>query len=216
MARLYLRSGLTAASAAVLAAGCARDLPLDIFLEDAWTGLELDAVEEAIAEWNAVAETRLSEPGPVFNQAGRTADTFNLDDFQDAMHVIYRIGEPTPEYMELESKVGEMDGYGTYSDVLLVAFKMPRPWTCSEESFREMRPDDDYAEYLAGVDPAEFHENCVADLRAVALHELGHFIGLAHFTHRPSIMSDSEFPDTVITHLTDADIEAFCLVYDCR
>ncbi len=215
MARLYLRPGLTAA-ALIAASGCARDLPLDLYLEDAWTGLELDAVEEAIAEWNDVGESRLAEPGPIFHEAGRTTDTFNVGDLEDSMHAVYRIGEPTPEYMELESEVGEMNGYGTYSDVLIISFRLPLPWTCAEDTFQAMTPNDDYAAYLASVDPAEFHENCVRHLRAVALHELGHFIGLAHFTHRPSVMSDSEFPDPTITHLTEADIEAFCIVYDCR
>jgi len=215
MAWLRVRPGLTAALLA-FAAGCARDLPIDIALEDSWTGLELEAVEQAIDEWNTVAGALLDPPGPVLENIGRTEDRFDIDDLQDAMHVIYRIDEATPEYMELESEVGEMNGYGTYSDVLIITFRLPLPWTCTEEAFHRMLPDDDYEEYLASVDPAEWKENCVAHLRAVALHELGHFIGLAHFTNKPSVMSDSEFPDATITHLTEADLEAFCITYDCR
>jgi len=202
--------------AAALPTGCGRDLPLDLVIQDTWTGLELDAVEQAVAEWNAVGESRLREPGPMLRTIGRTADAFDIDDLGDEMHVIYRISEPTPDFKELESETGEMYGYGTYGDVLIVTYLRALPGFCAEESFHELYPNDDYQEYIEEMTPEVFREECVKHLRALVLHELGHFLGVAHFTHRPAVMSDSEFPDPTIVHLTEADIEAFCIAYDCR
>ncbi len=51
-------------------------------------------------------------------------------------------------------------------------------------------------------------------LRIVSLHELGHFIGLPHLEHRPAIMKPGW--DDRTEHLTEGDIEAFCIAYECK
>jgi len=204
--------------AAVLSA-CGRDLPLEIVIEDAWTGMELESIEQAIAEWNSAAGSRLSRPGPVLVVTGRTADTFHLHDLEDDQHVIYRISETTPDFLELESVTGEGRGYGTYGDVLISANHGPLlPWYCAEDTYYQERPDGDYEAYLLEYGADRLHADCVAFLRPLVLHELGHFIGLAHFENRPGIMNSGEYVTGIAvleTHLTEADLDEFCLVYDC-
>ncbi len=194
MARLCLGLGLTLAL--LTAAGCGRDLPLEVFLQDTWEGLELQGVQEAIDEWNTAAGSRLRDPRTVIDVAGRTDDEFDISDLGDSMHAIYRISEKTPEYQELEDAVGGMQGYGTYNDVLILTFMV-------------FVPDPEAIPEAMAGDPT-------AHLRALALHELGHFIGVAHFNHEPGIMNSTEYPDPTITHLTDADLAAFCIAHDCR
>jgi len=75
-------------------------------------------------------------------------------------------------------------GYGSYGDMLIFTFNI-----------------------CEGCD--EYYDN----LRTVALHEIGHFLGLSHYEHRAGIMQPGNYD---VKHLQAADVEEFCCVYECK
>ena len=183
MLRLVARL-VTLAAALALAAGCAPELPKEIYADDAFTADEEAMLVEMIDEWNRVGREYLGRE-EILIYRGRFSDAngFDPDDLGDDHSVIYRGTED--QYYEYLDGSGDdgltLLGYGTTADVLLFTFQL-----ADEQAFRH-----------------------------VALHELGHFLGLGHVPDdTTAVMYYLTGADPPI-RLNRTDLQDFCLVYSC-
>jgi len=194
-ARQALLVALLLTASGPLLNGCAQDLPLDVWLDTAFDQEEAAAINRAIEGWNGVCLERLAEPTRCLNVVGRIREQFRPEAFSDDRHVIYKLA--TDSEWPRDPLDEDTAGYGTRADVLIKThtfadFAFPITW--SKAVIRH--------EYLVW-------------LEHLALHELGHLLGMMHFDHRPGVMNkwdDSGYDE----RLTEADIDQFCLVYECR
>jgi hypothetical protein len=217
-------------AASALFGGCAQDLPRLIRLDTAFSDGEIAAVRNAIAEWNAVCRKRLSESRPCLVEGDRVSGDFSPENFSDGHHVVYRLERPDEGGGPGSPLDYSTSGYGTLEDVLLRTFKYLEgrvcgldaddwPWTSRRplpgdlsHGLGQMPPlGTAGGDLCRPVDQADYLDW----LRHLALHELGHFLGMMHFEHRPGVMN-KEDGSGHHEHLTEADIEQFCLVYECR
>lgn len=170
-----------------LAGGCAPALPRELFLDATLAAPEAAQVRRAVD----VANERLGQAlggEPVLALAGPYADPdgFSYADLDDGVHVVYPLDASSPEYRWIADTTGqEYGGYGTLGDVLLIA-RLPADASAAER--------DAY--------------------RQLALHELGHFLGMTHNPDPASIMNAGPWHAPLATY-TDADLRAFCIIYGC-
>lgn len=95
--------------------------------------------------------------------------------------------------------------------------------------YKTAEPDENY-EFLANVTNRPniggyatktdiliftFHDYISAHLYIVALHELGHWIGLIHIGNDPNAVMYPSAPADRLSGLTQKDKQAFCLVHGC-
>jgi Matrixin len=73
--------------------------------------------------------------------------------------------------------------------------------------------DADIAIKNAGATITMGDKNVQSDLESVVLHEVGHFIGIAHSRTRNAAMYESLAPGTLRRDLEPDDVEAMCAIY---
>jgi hypothetical protein len=179
------RRGLALVIAAL--GGCAVDLPRDLRIETGFTAEEGDAIAAAVHE----ANQRLGEPllaGPVLILRGSFTDPdgFQLADFDDGVGVVYTVDVAAPAYRYLAAQAGaELAGYATLGDVLL--FEHIPPGASDDQRRR---------------------------FRRIAMHELGHYLGMSHNPDQRSIMYSGNDRLDLDTYTVE-DQRAFCAIYDC-
>jgi hypothetical protein len=206
----------------LLASGTAcseyQKLPIQLLVDSRFSALEQAAISAAADEWNRQAGYRYSHGDRVFVIAGVTVviGNFTLTDYEDGLHIVYRISAPTEEEQYLQEINGGQDstlGNGTLADILLIMYNFDRfifeleADLCAEAEASGAN-NRDWAEYL----------NCLRYnfVRNLALHEMGHVLGLLHQSDRYGVMNEDGLsvwsgPE----YLTAADLDAFCLIYDC-
>lgn len=175
--------------------GCAQELPVEIWLDTAFDQEETAAIRRAVDEWNELCRHRLADPQACLAEVGRVREEFRPEAFSDDRHVVYKLA--TDSEWPRDPLDEDTAGYGTRSDVIL------KTHTFADSPFNPYWPKSLLRyEYLLW-------------LQHLALHELGHLLGLMHFNHRPGVMNkwDKSGYDE---HLSEADIDQFCLVYQCR
>jgi len=193
-----------------------QDLPVQIYVDTRFSDLEQEGIADAVAEWNRQAGCRYAYGDVVLEIAGTVTDDFTERDYEDGVHVIYRISNPIEAEQYLQNVYGGADstlGNATLADVILIMYNFDRFMIEleAEQCERSAQLGYDNQNLQASLDRFRFHF-----VRNLALHELGHLLGLLHHNDRPGVMNDdglsflsgSEF-------LTDADLDAFCLIYDC-
>lgn len=169
------------------------DLPVIIYIDSRFTEDEEQVIVSAMDEWNAKAGERLKSPGPVFIYVGRYVDEdgFRPEDLVDGRHVIYRVDHPTEEYYSLQgARTTGVYGYATLGDILLFFFK-----------------------FIDGPDGSDEREKHLFFVRMTVLHELGHMLGLGHFEFQEDLMNAEAIN---VRHISEADIEEFCILYECK
>ncbi len=178
----------------------------NIVIADSFTPDEEDSIIGAIDEWNRVSREYLGYDLIIY--AGRHVDENGFDpleDLGDSYNMIYRFTEPDKFYDCLVANWSEnggiysMFGYGMQNDILIFNFNLHK---IIEQTWDN--PDIQPKEYLRM-------------LQVAVLHEFGHWLGLKH-TREVDDYWPIMYPTTnILTEpvLTEKDIQAFCLVYDC-
>lgn len=176
--------------AALFAASClevdtlAPKLPRPIYIEAAFSDDEVAIIEASIAEWNTLSLEYLGVPALEYLGRYDDPDGFQPEDLLDGPGVVYRESVDGESYDFLQSQE-------KFADYPLIGG------------------------YATPGDVLIFVENISTDemFRHVALHELGHHLGLQH------IKDDQEavmYLGGVSRHLNNSDREAFCIVHDCH
>jgi len=163
-------------------------LPIPVWLDCTWTPDERQALMDAMAAWDRVTMDRLREPRLAFSYRGTRCQEFTANALNDEEMMIFKLAEPTPETEMLDAESQRDCGKNCVVDgygphsIMLMTFHLPT--------------GQSYLKYL----------------RAVATHEMGHTLGIAHFSHRPGLMN----PILDVLTIQPSDIEALCTLYDCR
>jgi len=178
----------------VALAGCLPDLPKDIHIEARFTDEETAILEEAIAE--ADRELGMELLGhSILTYKGRydDPDGFTVEDFDDGIPTVYVLREDSPEYRWVENATDRgYGGYATLAEIHMVYRYLPPP-DATEEQRLEMR----------------------GNFKGIMLHELGHFLGMAHNPEPGTIMCSSERCGSRPETYSLGDKRDFCFLYDC-
>ncbi|MFH1047595.1 MAG: hypothetical protein V1738_04800 [Patescibacteria group bacterium] len=200
------------------AIGCTeyQKLPIQIFVDGDYGDIEHQAIVDALDQWNDWAGWRYAYGDRVFDYRGRIDDDFTEADYGDQIHVAYRISEPNPDVQYLIDLYAGRGGVGAYSpmsDMFIVMYTVDAQLLELDARLRQ--------EIAAGeIEPmdvdAYIRDRRYGLVQNFALHEFGHMLGLMHYNHRPGVMN-SDGPNIYegIDTLSDADLDAFCLIYDC-
>jgi len=220
----------------LLFAACAPDLPREIYIEDGFKAQEESDIVAMIDEMNKTGQELLGRDLIAYQGRHQDADGWDLDDADDGYNVIYKQVRPDANYDYIQSmsdadgEGGFVAGLGMNHDILVYAFTMfylrfaangAAQWCASPFLHQQAEKDntggpDDY--HLE--DWAVISDDCGRDgysldspeLRNVALHEMGHFIGLAHISDPDALMNPVA---NGAVSFTDADKRALCCVYEC-
>lgn len=197
-----LRRGLILA---IFTIGCTKALPVLIHLDKTFSAEDRAIVLEAIAEWNDRAAPLLRDSKNIF-VIGEDIEPFNSWlDLGDNLHGIYYADL---EFIPPNHRPGDFFGYTTPFDSLILTNYIRRAIT-----------DIPTDEWIEPRDPHRQERIAHHAIKKVAIHELGHLLGLAHYFHRDGIMVPG-VPKSVTTisgpHLSTADLEAFCILYECK
>lgn len=194
----------------LLVGGCGewQQLPVELYIDSHFSETERAGILAAVDEWNYRAGGLYRHGDSVFKVVGETDDTFNEHDTEDGAHVIYRIGEPTSDEQYVQQQNGGwVVGNSTLGDCFLILYSFERFF---EETY-DIAPIDVEAGEIPYVEKSRY-----VFIRNVALHELGHMLGLTHYAYERGVMDQRGTP--FIGHevyLEDADLVAFCEIYDC-
>ncbi len=217
--RLYL---LIVSLAVLLPGGCSdwQKLPIRLSFDSSIGEIERQAISDAVAEWNERAGNRYAYGNAVFEIVGDIDDTFNEHDYEDEVHAVYRITRCNDDeaYIQDCNRYYENQdwtiGYCTLGDCILILYDFDIFMTEYEAQLylrAEGRGEED-ADYSDRLDRLRYNY-----VRSLALHELGHMIGITHYNYREGVMDQDGLSFfSPLEHLSDADLDAFCLIYDCR
>ncbi|KPJ85735.1 hypothetical protein AMJ57_01965 [Parcubacteria bacterium SG8_24] len=211
------------------------DFPRDIYVDDNYTADEEAGIIRMIGEVNSLGQEVLGKDLLIYRGRYRDTDGFAVDDLDDGVSVIYRIESPDDEHYRYLADISARDyggrgvlvGYGPRNDILIFVFNLP-PQELFEARdipaiITEIPPEDDTGEpagqvLVLGRDEEygpinpEAKPLYVPILSSVVLHEIGHFIGIAHVQDPAAVM----YPIGNMTlSFTDTDKRAFCCNQDC-
>lgn len=189
--------------ALIFSGGCvfSQELPIKIYLDSSFEAEDASVIKEAIATWNKQAGVRLKNPTEIFSYGGEGPAFGGAEDLNDGMHAIYKV-DPN----KLNGVIGwapiERWGYATFGDVFIFIDAMRYRVADQNGKIVETRPRKPSDDNLVFI---------------LTLHELGHLLGLMHFNQVPAIMNTKLSDETDrLENLTEADLDAFCLIYECR
>jgi len=169
-----------------------QDLPVTIYIDEAFTDDEREEIFTAMNDWNIHAGARLKEPQSILQFGGLVPHVdFSYPMFIDGVHVVYKIYEPVPDVEWIRAKYDyDVAGYATKGDVLILCYA-------------------EFPEYIGSVDTWAAY---LRDVRRITVHEFGHLLGLSHFNNVPGVMN----MDDDLAELAQSDLDAFCTLYECE
>lgn len=191
----------------IATSACQGEYSRNVVIDSSFTQDEEETITRAMETWNQVSREYLGYDLILY--AGRRHDVngFNpLEDMGDGYNMIYRFAEPDEYYNLLIAERPQNQegafllGYGRQHDILIFTFNILK-----EVKSYLSDSDDESSEYLR-------------EHQVVVLHELGHWLGLQHIGEIDGycpIMYSLIYKSTQPI-LTEKDIQAFCLVYDCN
>lgn len=172
------------------------EFPLRVRVDQTFTNVEREAILRAIDVWNNVTEPYRQDKTLLLVYDGPVADAFDDGDGSDDTMIIYNvILDREQRYWQEEVAVNHPDAIGLNSgnDIAI-----PTPLFTDEK-----KQSDDYGQTI----------------EIIAMHEFGHLLGVGHLEDEAAIM----YPYlTVILDenskptLANADIRAFCELYECQ
>jgi hypothetical protein len=194
-------------------------LPIQIYLDGNATPLGEQAMRDALTTWNDLLGPHYAHADRVFDVVGEHHDTFDRNDYEDGRRSIYLIYEPVPDEQYLQDVYREkfrLAGYCPLGDCFIVMYYIEEWLVDWEDDIsvaleRGVINENQAAEIQRQVD--EYRYNWIFN---VTLHELGHMLGLQHYDQRFGIMNTDGAPYWQLDRVTDADLDAFCLIYECR
>ena len=215
--RLLVLTASVIALAGVPGCGEWQDLPVHLYFDTDFNDVEYQAGLDVVAEWNEWAGGRYAYGDEVFVVAGRFDDDFNVNDYEDQYHVVYRIngpGNPDVEYLQtLYADSGGVGGYNTLSDGFIVMYPVDAVLL---GEWQDLQPRIEAGEINADGVREYLDERRYGIAHNYMLHEFGHMLGLIHQNSRQAVMnSNGSITYDGIEYLTDADLDAFCENYDC-
>lgn len=205
---------------ALTSAGCnvLTPLPHDIYIDDRFSDMEKQFINEAIRETNeALIRPCIGHDGLINMRYVVIEDGFAADgsDMGDDMHVIYKLYTNEPAYDKLQD-LAERDfgGYATIQDVIMIKNLDNVPLIEEMIAETEADPDLDWnVELQEKLEKLyEFLKEHKAVFKRIIRHELGHHVGLLHNPNPDALMFSGAKTATTFTEL---DKEAFALVRGC-
>ena len=182
-------------SVASALSGCVTEpeLPRDIHIEDDFSVDQEEVLLSAIDSWNAVSLQCTGEEAINYVGLYNDPNGFDENDFGDSYNVIYLGDRDSEVYQDILEDV-----LGSYGEELY-----PVGYGTSADVILFPNPND-----------------TLEDMRQVALHELGHFLGIQHNQMSPEFFEEELssvmfHPNDTVGLLTKIDMEAFCIVHYC-
>jgi len=190
-----------------------------------------------IAEINRLGQELVGYDLIVYRGHHHDADQWGLDDADDGRNVIYKQTRHDKNYDRLDATINKLggDGYvsglGLNHDVIIFVFTMLYEWPndqppgmeyCVSPFLHEWNEKNNIGDENDVVveDWALTSDDCERDgykilgglLESIALHELGHFVGLDHINDPNAVMYPVANGRIAFT---DNDKRAFCCQHEC-
>jgi len=195
---------------AIMALGCGKSLPIEIYIDETFSPMDRKLLFEAIDEWNLEAKQRLYDEKPIFVVAGEIETLSSVDDLADKIKGIYNADYKifTPPHR----KTGDAYGYTTVNDCLIYVSNMR-----SDYDWTILPDDENNLDRMEKIKWIKKMANYA--VKKVMFHELGHLLELSHYFNRPGVMNVGMPPNPDLDngpHLSLADLDAFCTIYKCK
>ena len=176
-----------------------KDLPITVWIDDRLSAVEYAAIVSAMNVWDRETLARRQDKGPLFINAGLISDKeLNEDAAYDDRSIVYDVVSKDEKdyFSEFADSQGTLpNGVCVGNDVALGLFQ------------------------YSGKERADAKYGYTVEL--LAIHELGHWLGLPDATDRNKIsvmwpyaiwLVDENGEPTVSKY----DVEAFCTLYPCN
>lgn len=189
----------------LLIAGCGKHLPIEIHIDKTFNPSDRAMIEEAIVEWNERGSKRLAHKTGLF-VIRDDVDAFSVgQSFTDGISGFYRADYQADN--PPNTKMGDIFGYTTLTDLLFYA------------DFVHARVDRFKNDDGSDLDPEIKQKIDYFVFKKSVFHELGHLLEIIHFTNRIGVMNPGLVKDIDLDlgpHLFESDLDAFCILYDCK